>query len=144
MERHLFVYGSLLSGIRSRMAGYLHRNCRLIGEGQVPGRLYDLGRYPGLVYDPEAPTLVTGNILELKAPEKVIPVLDDYEMGASGDPSLNEYRRELQPVKSDEQTVLCWIYLYNLSTSGLKPIVSGNYLDYLHANPDHQQFLDSV
>ena len=144
MERHLFVYGSLLSDIRSRIADYLHRNSRFVSIGHVPGRLYDLGRYPGLVYDPEAPTLVMGNTLELNEPEKIIPVLDDYEMGASGDPALNEYRRELQAVRAGQQTIWCWIYLYNLSTAGLRLIPSGNYLEYLSGNPDHQRFLDSV
>lgn len=144
MENHLFVYGSLLSGIQSRIAAYLHRHSRLVGEGQVPGLLYDLGRYPGLVHDRTSAKLVTGHILELREPEKVLPILDDYEMGASGDPALNEYRRELQPARIGARAIHCWMYLYNLSTEGLKEITSGNYLEYLRNNPDHQRFLDSV
>ena len=144
MEKHIFVYGSLLSGIQTRIASYLHRNSRFVGEGQVPGCLFDLGFYPGLVFNPGAPTLVTGHILELNHPEKVLPVLDETELSASGNPELNEYRRELLPARTGSQIILCWMYVYNLSTEGLQPISSGNYLDYLRDNQDHQRFLDSV
>jgi len=144
MTRLLFVYGSLLTAICSQIATYLRKNSHPQGPGQVPGYLFDLGRYPGLVYDPEAPKMVAGQVLELLEPEAVLQVLDDYEMIIPENPELNEYRREQGRVITEKGIRTCWMYLYNRPTEGLKPIPSGNYLDYLPGNPAHQQFLDSV
>lgn len=46
-SEHLFVYGTLMRG--HALHPVLARGATLLAEGSVPGRLVDLGRYPGLV-----------------------------------------------------------------------------------------------
>ena len=45
---HLFIYGTLMPGLR--LEAEMH-GARFVGEAQVPGRLVDVGRYPGLLLD---------------------------------------------------------------------------------------------
>ena len=49
MRPLLFVYGSLLSRVRHPMGTRLRGEARLLGQATIQGRLYSLGRYPGLV-----------------------------------------------------------------------------------------------
>ena len=51
MNPHLFVYGTLLSTGGHPNGARLQREARLIGEASLPGRLYRIERYPGLVED---------------------------------------------------------------------------------------------
>ncbi len=49
MNDHLFVYGTLLSGVGHSMHRVLARHAELVGEGFFNGRLYRVGHYPGAV-----------------------------------------------------------------------------------------------
>lgn len=140
---YLFVYGSLMASVRSRVARYFHSQAEYIEEGMIPGRLYDLGAYPGLVPGGEDGQ-VNGHIFRMLKPSILLPFLDEYE-GVLGDTTPEaEYRREMGEVAGQEQSYRCWMYLYNQDTDGLPLIEGGNYLNYLHTNPTHLAFLQSL
>src|SRR5580692_7203168 len=46
--RYLFVYGTLRKGSGNPHARRLAEHAEWAGPGRIPGRLYRLGRYPGL------------------------------------------------------------------------------------------------
>ncbi|MFN7118791.1 MAG: gamma-glutamylcyclotransferase [Saprospiraceae bacterium] len=144
MNDFLFVYGTLMNNIQSTIADYLHQNSDFIGEGSFPGKLYDLGSYPGAIYNAQANTLVYGHVFKLHDSQLMLKRLDFYEGINTMQPDKNEYRRELVPVQVNNDVINCWVYLYNFKTEGLKEIVSGDYLAYYHFNNAHQDFTKSV
>jgi gamma-glutamylcyclotransferase (GGCT)/AIG2-like uncharacterized protein YtfP len=79
----LFVYGSLLSSVRGRLGAAERRalrwhSCR-IGFGVVPGRLHDLGGYPGLAISRRISEVVHGEVWRVIDSRRLWPVLDTYE-----------------------------------------------------------------
>lgn len=144
MNAFLFVYGTLLKDIRSSIADYLKTESHFTGEGYLCGRMYDLGRYPGVIVDEESPYMVFGHIFELKQPKTSLAVLDHYEAIPDGANATSEYIRTLVEIQFEKKQILCWVYTYNKSVEGLVEIQSGNYLEYLKQNPGHRQFIQSV
>lgn len=139
----LFVYGTLMRGIKSYMSKFLERNSRFIGIGYFEGRLFDLGSYPGLVKDNNSPYKVLGHIFEINE-FAVLKQLDIYEGNPTGFSEDYEYVRKLANVNFNTTVLKTWIYLYNRPVQGLKEITSGNYLGYVQINPSHQRFIQSV
>lgn len=113
MIRHLFAYGTLISGVLDPAVEHLVAHaCRPRGEALLPGRLYDLGGYPGAL--PHAgPGRVRGVVLELLEPDRCLPVFDLYEAYDPTDPSGSEYRREPVQVELNGQALSCWVYWLN-------------------------------
>ena len=176
MNNLLFVYGTLMNDIQSMIANHLKANSHLLGEGTAKGSLFDLGRYPGFVHNPEAPGNVIGHVIQMDDPVEMLKTLDEYEGITASYPVDSEYRRELIPVFKGVSTNIlrsttqfdtdptdlaslkdklstpsikekidyCWCYVYAGDTSNLKLIESGNYLEYVMNNPNHQGFIDSV
>ncbi len=106
-------------------AGYL-------GEGTVAGRLFDLGRYPGLVA-PRAPgDRVRGELYTLRKPKLTLAKLDEYE-GCRPRAGSAEFARERWAVRLDDgRRIEAWIYLYRGDLARGRLIRSG---DYLHGRP---------
>ena len=98
MNNLLFVYGTLMNDIESMIANHLKTNSFMIGEGKANGLLYDLGRYPGFVYSPEAEAQVLGHIFQMDDPEEMLRTLDEYEGITASYPVDSEYRRVLIPI----------------------------------------------
>jgi gamma-glutamylcyclotransferase (GGCT)/AIG2-like uncharacterized protein YtfP len=119
--RYLFVYGTL----RPSLAGDEQR--RLIaglpdaGPATVPGLLYDLGPYPGMV---AGEGTVHGDLLEV-ADECHLAMLDAYEECHGDDPL---YRRQATlATRPDGTTVAAWSYLYCQPPGRSRIIESGDY-----------------
>ena len=140
----LFVYGSLMGGIQSPIATYLKSKSTFLGEGFVYGKLYDIGKYPGLVYNNLLENKVIGHIFQLSNPMEMLPNLDYYECVGEQFEQPNQYRREPINVHLNGTTKLCWGYVYNLTTKNLKQIESGNYLEYFQQNQKYQDFVQSL
>ena len=140
----LFVYGSLMGGIQSPIATYLKSNSDFLGIGYLSGALYDLGQYPGLVYEKNGQRTVTGHVFQLNNPIEMLPNLDHYECVGEGFEAPNEYIREIVPVNQNGAILNCWTYLYDWSTEGLDIIESGNYLAYFQQNEQYQKFVRSL
>ncbi len=127
MTPHLFVYGTLLSGARHPMGARLAREARLLGDATIRGRLYDLGRYPGLVEAEDAACLVHGEVYTLNSPAASLRWLDAYE-GISKDVANNDYercQRVAHLASGADMTV--WVYLYRAPLRGLSPIAGGRW-----------------
>ncbi|MDX9881352.1 MAG: gamma-glutamylcyclotransferase family protein [Prolixibacteraceae bacterium] len=124
----LFVYGTLLKQSNSAIAGFLKANSRFVAEGFFPGKLYDLGTYPGAVFIPGSRSKVFGTVLKLADPAKTFEKLDKYEETGDGFPHPNEYLRKIIPIgTTSKKTLNCWAYLYNYPTENKPLIVSGKY-----------------
>lgn len=144
MNTNLFVYGTLLQPLTTRVGQYLRGNSELLGDAFVPGRLHDLGRYPGLWYDAGSPKRIYGQVFRLYSPEQVLKALDHYEGIDPATPSQNEYRREEVLANLNLRPTRCWCYVLNHPPDGLPEIFCGNYLDYLSGSGLHRDFLDTV
>lgn len=119
----LFVYGTLLSASKHPMARLLRERSQRLGAGFFTGRLYDLGSYPGAVYDPDTEGRVYGEIYQLNESDadNLLQILDSYE----GD----EYTRAVVPVTTNNNLIMCWTYLFTQPTDLLPLIASGRYFD---------------
>ncbi|MBO0952741.1 gamma-glutamylcyclotransferase family protein [Fibrella forsythiae] len=122
---NLFVYGTLRNTYDNPMAQLLRQQAVLIGHGYVPGRLFDLGWYPGATYEPDSPYRVWGDVFEL-TDESVLNQLDEYE-GIEDHPD-DEYARRNVPVQMNNEVVACQMYVF-LKADGQQTLLeSGNYL----------------
>ncbi len=140
MPTHLFVYGTLRAAFFNVPAIHLRQHSRYIGEGVINGQLYDIGSYPGALYHPNGPTLVYGSVYALfpDSLASLLRLLDEYE-GVQDTPSENEtdeYIRRTISVTCAGQLINCWIYLYNWPVDSLRPIDSGDYVQYLTKQAD--------
>ena len=131
---HLFVYGTLLS--RDSGAGgraqrdRLARESRVIAAATVRGRLYHLGRYPGLVSGGGPGDVVHGEVLALTMPDITLAWLDDYEGIVAGDHTHNEYARVTIDVALDSgERVSAWTYVYRQPVVDKPLIATGSWLD---------------
>jgi gamma-glutamylcyclotransferase (GGCT)/AIG2-like uncharacterized protein YtfP len=123
----LFVYGTLLTDA-NLYGRYLSANSVLMGDANFNGRLFDLGEYPGAIYDPLAAEKVYGRIYKLKDPAAALALLDDYEGINQSNPAFSEYKREMASVNAAAGIKYCWIYLYNRTINGLIQIDSGRWV----------------
>lgn len=130
---NLFVYGTLLSGDTGAggraQRDRLGRESRVLGPASVSGRLYHLGRYPGLVLDGGPDDVVHGELLELTTPVTTLAWLDDYEGIVPGDHPHNEYERGVIDVtRASGERAAAWSYVYRQSTTGKRLIETGRWL----------------
>lgn len=122
----LFVYGTLLRK-ENPFGEYLLKQSKHIGLGKFRGRLFDIGEYPGAIYDPESNTYVHGSIVSLDNIEETFKILDDYEGFGEDQQQPNEFIRKLVEIECNYESVNCWVYLYNLPVNELLCIDSGIY-----------------
>ncbi len=122
-EAHLFVYGTLRQQMSHPLSHLLVRHGIFLGNGVFQGKLYDLGRYPGVVPSAKKTDLVTGEVYRLQRPEAVFEVLDEYEGP--------RFKRAQVTIYFGEEThIPCWIYLFIRSVAGRRIIPSGDYVQY--------------
>jgi len=95
---HLFVYGTLKSGMVPAVAGTLLREAERVGEGAIRGTLYDVGDFPALLLGGDDE--VRGEIW--RCPSGLLPLLDQYEAVDDG-----LFRR----VAVEVGEVACWVYV---------------------------------
>jgi gamma-glutamylcyclotransferase (GGCT)/AIG2-like uncharacterized protein YtfP len=124
----VFFYGTLLpqfvpSTMREVIGG-LH----FCGEGSARGVLFDLGEYPGAVFDSTTDTRVYGAVFELPDGSRLLEALDRYEGYEAAEPSTSLFVRKHQRVDlPSRHTVECWVYEYNGNPQGAPVIASGRY-----------------
>lgn len=126
----VFLYGTLRSGLNSPMHDLLIApHCRRVGEALIQGRLYDLGRYPGLVHSANKEDQVRGEVWQFNSAHSLLRQLDDYEGCSPRFSRPCEYRRVRKTVTLDDgRRVTAWVYFYNGRTNPFKRLKSGDYL----------------
>jgi gamma-glutamylcyclotransferase (GGCT)/AIG2-like uncharacterized protein YtfP len=121
---YLFIYGTLMPGLR--LETQMH-GARFMGPAQVPGRLVDVGRFPGLLLGDGQ---VTGEVYEVDAAH--LALLDVVEGLVPGDREASQYWREEVAVLSGPlQGQPVQTYVYNRPVDGCTPIAHGDYRRYI-------------
>jgi gamma-glutamylcyclotransferase (GGCT)/AIG2-like uncharacterized protein YtfP len=116
MNKHLFVYGSLMTALAHPMGDRLRREARLLGPARMAGRLHRVSWYPGLLPAQNASDLVHGEVYLLADPVHALHWLDEYEgirPGGTSAAASDEYGRAERPATlADGTVVVAHIYLY--------------------------------
>jgi len=129
----LFVYGTLRPVFDNSFSLYLRQRSHYVGDGSFSGQLYDLGSYPGAIYQKNSPTSVFGTVYDIsKNNETVLTYLDYYEGVGPEFESPTEYVRVIVPVMCNERLLNCWAYVYNYPSEGRPLIESGDYCHHLN------------
>lgn len=128
----LIVYGTLRPPFDNPFAQYLRQRGRCVGEGTFAGQVFDMGSYPGAIYQKNSRSQVCGTVFDISNQKATILTYLDYYEGVGDEfEQPTEFVRSIVPVQFNEQTTDCWVYLYNLSTD-TKPVVeSGNYAEHI-------------
>lgn len=127
-NEYLFLYGTLMGKFPGNP---LHHELLLSGEyleeTTVSGSLYLIDSYPG--YIPVGTGQVHGELWTIHRADYLFPILDSYEDVNLEQPSSGEYRRELVPVRTTQNTrVEAWIYIYQGSLEDKIKLESGYFL----------------
>jgi gamma-glutamylcyclotransferase (GGCT)/AIG2-like uncharacterized protein YtfP len=123
----LFVYGTLRKGFRAH--GLLLRfRPRPLGAGHVPGRLYELGDYPGAAEAVGNEDRIQGELYWLPRAEVAFKVLDNFEGFDPARPASNEFeRKETMVTLAGGRRIRAWIYRLAPTQARGRRILSGNY-----------------
>jgi gamma-glutamylcyclotransferase (GGCT)/AIG2-like uncharacterized protein YtfP len=128
MLDRLFVYGTLMRGFDNPMEKLLCAEADWLGAATMPGRLYRISHYPGLVVAAGPDDIVFGEVFRMHRPRELLAQLDDYESCGPGDAEPTEYRREVARVTlQDGTTVETFVYIYNWKVTEPSRIVSGRF-----------------
>ena len=122
----LFVYGSLLKGLRLH---YHLEDARFIDEACLKNaKLFDLGNYPALVLEGDG--IVYG---ELYAVDRLILGNLDFVEGVEKDTSRSLYRRVLQKIKlKDGRSARAYVYVFNQFIHLSCVEIVGHYRNYVN------------
>ena len=106
----------------------LLQHARFVGDATMPGRLYDLGRYPGMTDAESAQDRVLGELYELRD-NNVWRMLDDYEGCGERDTPPYEFERHVRTATIDGQTAMdAAVYLIRQLPPHAARIESGDYV----------------
>jgi gamma-glutamylcyclotransferase (GGCT)/AIG2-like uncharacterized protein YtfP len=101
MGKPLFAYGTLRQGAAPGEIAAAVARMKALGSGVARGRVFDLGAYPGAVFDSDGE--VRGEVYAV-ASDADWAAMDAYE-GA-------QYRRREIEVKTAGGDLVCWAYEY--------------------------------
>jgi acetylornithine aminotransferase/acetylornithine/N-succinyldiaminopimelate aminotransferase len=134
VAKYLFVYGTLRHEISPAELKELLGVVRSVSKGSVPGKLYDLGDYPGAILDPNSESRIIGEVLKLPDDDRFLADLDTYEGFDQEDRDSSLFNRLKREVELDDGRKLeCWLYIYNGQTSLATIISHGDYLMTMEA-----------
>jgi gamma-glutamylcyclotransferase (GGCT)/AIG2-like uncharacterized protein YtfP len=132
MAVYLFVYGTLRRASRHPLARRLHAHARPIGEGEASGTLYDLGAYPGALFDSASVQRVSGEVYALHATGKLLGAIDAYEGCPEGKATNSGFRRILlQVTLPGGRQLEAWSYGLAARPPRARPIASGDWIAHL-------------
>jgi gamma-glutamylcyclotransferase (GGCT)/AIG2-like uncharacterized protein YtfP len=128
--QYVFVYGTLRAGEINDIGRAAARHGiaapRFVGTAVLRGRLYDFGRYPGLVPD-DAAALVRGDVYQIDA--ALVPVLDEIEEVYPGVDGL--FRARQVTVEVEGRELHCLFYPVAPDAVADRPrIESGDWVGY--------------
>lgn len=103
-KHKVIVYGTLRPGDESSE------------KVMIPGQIYDIGWFPGLVFNEGGPdSFVVGEIIEVD--DEKLSQLDSYEGYYEDDPQGSLYLRK--------KLWDCWVYVYNRKIEDTQTLVEG-------------------
>ena len=126
----LFLYGSLLTGTPDRRLNKrVRRLLRHAQHAMIQARLYNIGRYPGVVPSHNTADRVYGRLIAVSNPH-LLKLLDRYEDAVVGQPVAAEFVRVLIPAQllPTRKRINCYVYVYNRDIIGKQRIISGDYV----------------
>lgn len=101
------------------------------------GRVFDLGEYPGAVFDPLATSRVQGRVFEMPSDAQFLAQLDRYEEYSPEKNGESLFVRKKCPVMLDTGVEMrCWVDLYNQDLRDATVISSGDYASWI-ADREH-------
>lgn len=112
ISEYLFAYGTLQPGLAPQEVALLVEKLRFVGDGFASGKLYDLGRYPGAVFDRASSRRIYGVVFALPDDAETLLKLDAYE-----DDEYMRIEREITLIAGGAQT--CWVYDYRANQSNI-------------------------
>jgi gamma-glutamylcyclotransferase (GGCT)/AIG2-like uncharacterized protein YtfP len=129
-KQRVALYGTLRYGEEGFIALGLDKHLEYISDCNIPGRIYDLGEYPGLL--PEDGQ-VLGELYETLHAEalNILDEFEDYnEQSKENSLYIRTYINLIHP-KTE-----AWVYMYNIEYDGNKidlrnVIKSGDWKDYV-------------
>jgi gamma-glutamylcyclotransferase (GGCT)/AIG2-like uncharacterized protein YtfP len=132
----LFVYGTLMraaaaAGMGREMRARLDAEGTWCGPATVAGRLYDLGRYPGLVSSGDASDAprVHGEVYRLRDPAASFAWLDPYEGIPAGRLRGDEYERLVRTVVlAGGEQVAAWLYHWHAGIASAVLVPDGRWV----------------
>ena len=128
MSDFLFTYGTLLPQHAPDEVKSVVTKLTPCGEGSISGVLFDLGEYPGAVFDNSSDTRVFGTVFRLPDEVNIISELDRYEGFDPASPSTSLFVRKLHPVVlTTGENIECWVYEYNGNPVQERILVDGRY-----------------
>jgi gamma-glutamylcyclotransferase (GGCT)/AIG2-like uncharacterized protein YtfP len=127
MQQYLFVHGTLKRRSRHPMARRLALSARWVGAARMAGRLYHLGRFPGLKPPGAAADWVEGDVYDLgEHAERTLMEMDAYENSESPPPA--PYERELATARfADGSVAPVWVYWYRGDVCEEQFLASGSF-----------------
>ena len=128
MSELLFAYGTLMSTENTEAARRLQSEAERIGAASTMGRLFDQGRWPGLILSSKRGDVVYGELWRLLSPIS-LRWLDIYE-GIRPDVQFPEYaRKHVWVYPTDGSARQVWGYVYQWPVQGGDLIPSGRWQD---------------
>lgn len=132
----LFVYGTLMrtaaaAGMGRDMRARLDAEGIWCGPASVAGRLYDLGRYPGLVSSGDAleAMRVHGEVFRLRDAAASFAWLDRYEGIPAGRLRGDEYERLVRTVVlAGGEHVTAWLYHWHAANASAVLVPGGRWV----------------
>jgi gamma-glutamylcyclotransferase (GGCT)/AIG2-like uncharacterized protein YtfP len=126
----LFTYGTLRRGFE--LHHHLMRlRAKCCGEGEVAGRLFDLGHYPGARPSSRKDEWIRGEVYQLRQPPRDLRVLDEIEGCNPGAPGGDEFVRGMSELVLDSgERRRAWVYWLREGIVTTRRITSGDYAQW--------------
>jgi len=118
---HIVFYGTLKRSTSNNLQVALRNDLIYQGKCLLPGKLYDMGRYPALK---EGDGSVHGELYQI-VNDKVLALLDDYEAKDDQDALLPGFTRKL--IQLLQPKMKTWAYYYDGNLPEKSLIESGNW-----------------
>ncbi len=124
----MVLYGSLMSFFNTQDELGIRDKLKLLGRCELPGRLYNIGAYPGFKSLHENHGSVQAELYQLVDPQVLIK-LDEFEDYIPDDVNASLYLRTLVSLKQFD--IKAWVYIYNRPVLESAYIRSGNWQQHL-------------
>lgn len=132
MLNRILVYGTLRVGQGAYFSFGLNKYTTHLGQVRIPGSMYHLGGFPGVVLDGNEEGVVC-DVLEItdkSAVPDVLDRLDAYEGYRENSPDNSLYLRDYY---NTEEFGRAYVYVINRNVDGYSRIAGGDWVERAEA-----------